>query len=171
VNAIVEKMPTTAKLEGLGQLIAHLKKQNPDKWRLVVFTTLRETQTSIQNFLENYGFKVGIINGESGQRNQETIEGFQANPPQHRIIVSTEAGAEGVNLQAANILINFDLPWNPMVVEQRIGRIQRLASEYANVVVLLLDLKRPWLHSKVRFIERFPHELNSILMGRTMKVS
>ena len=141
VNAIVEKMPTTAKLKGLGQLIEQLRKQDPDRWRLVVFTALRETQTTIQTFLENYGFKVGIINGDSGQRNQETIERFRASPPQHRIIVSTEAGAEGVNLQAANVLVNFDLPWNPMVVEQRIGRIQRLASEYANVIVYNITLR------------------------------
>ncbi len=57
------------------------------------------------------------------------------------MIVSTEAGAEGVNLQAANVLVNFDLPWNPMVVEQRIGRIQRLASEHANVCIFNIVLR------------------------------
>ena len=77
-------------------------------------------------FLEAYGFKVGIINGDSGAKNQDTIAGFKAAPPQHRVIVSTEAGAEGVNLQVANVLVNFDLPWNPMIVEQRIGRIMTL---------------------------------------------
>jgi superfamily II DNA or RNA helicase len=141
VNAVVQTMPLTAKLKGLGQLIEHLKKQDPDRWRLVIFTALRETQTTIQNFLEGYGLKVGIINGDSGEKNQETIVRFRATPPQHRVIVSTEAGAEGVNLQAANVLVNFDLPWNPMIVEQRIGRIQRLASEYANVIVYNLTLR------------------------------
>lgn len=141
VNTIVERMPLTAKLKGLGQLIEQLKKQDPNRWRLVVFTALRETQTTIQNFLESYGLKVGIINGDSGTRNQETIERFRASPPLHRVIVSTEAGAEGVNLQAANVLVNYDLPWNPMIVEQRIGRIQRLASDYANVIVYNLTLR------------------------------
>ncbi|HZL41611.1 MAG TPA: SNF2-related protein [Pseudolabrys sp.] len=141
VDAIVQRMPLTAKLKGLGQLIEQLKKQDPDRWRLVIFTALRETQTTIQNFLEDCGLKVGIINGDSGTRNQETIERFRTSPPQHRVIVSTEAGAEGVNLQAANVLVNFDLPWNPMIVEQRIGRIQRLASEYANVVVYNITLR------------------------------
>ena len=163
VNAIVEGMPTTAKLKGLGQLVEHLKKQNPEKWRLVVFTTSRETQTSIQIFLENYGLKIGIINGDSGQRNQETIESFRANPPGHRIIVSTEAGAEGVNLQAANVLVNFDLPWNPMVVEQRIGRIQRLASEYANVVVYNITLRGTFEEYIVgRLIEKLQMASNAI---------
>jgi SNF2 family DNA or RNA helicase len=76
----------------------------------------RETQTTIQAFLEELGLKVGIINGSSGQRNQDTIARFRANLPEIRAIVSTEAGAEGVNLQIANVLINFDLPWNPMIV-------------------------------------------------------
>lgn len=57
------------------------------------------------------------------------------NPPGYRVIVSTEAGSEGVNLQVANVLVNFDLPWNPMIVEQRIGRIQRLASQHDNVSI------------------------------------
>ena len=57
------------------------------------------------------------------------------------MIVSTEAGSEGVNLQVANVLVNYDLPWNPMIVEQRIGRIQRLASEHASVSILNIILK------------------------------
>lgn len=163
VDAIVKTMPITAKLKGLGQLIEHLKKQDPERWRLVVFTALRETQTSIQIFLESYGFKVGIINGDSGQRNQETISLFRASPPQHRIIVSTEAGAEGVNLQAANVLVNFDLPWNPMIVEQRIGRIQRLASEYANVVVYNITLRGTFEEYIVgRLIEKLQMASNAI---------
>jgi hypothetical protein len=141
VKAIVTTMPLSAKLEGLGKLIESLKQQNPDSWRLVIFTTRRETQTTIQNFLEGHGFKVGIINGDSGERNQETITRFRENPPGHRVIVSTEAGSEGVNLQVANVLVNFDLPWNPMIVEQRIGRIQRLASEHDNVSIFNIMLK------------------------------
>lgn len=140
VRAIVTTMPTSAKLVGLGKLVENLKQQNPDSWRLVVFTTRRETQTTIQAFLESHGLSVGIINGDSGQRNQETITRLRANPPGVRVIVSTEAGSEGVNLQVANVLVNFDLPWNPMIVEQRIGRIQRLASEHAKVSIFNITL-------------------------------
>jgi superfamily II DNA or RNA helicase len=135
VRAIVKPMQTSAKLDGLGQLVTYLKKENPAGWRMVVFTGRRETQTSIQAYLEGLGLKVGIINGSSGQRNQDTIARFRANPPEIRAIVSTEAGSEGVNLQVANVLVNFDLPWNPMIVEQRIGRIQRLGSTHRNVVI------------------------------------
>ncbi len=141
VRGIVEKMPLTSKLKGLAALIEQLKKQNPERWRLIVFTTLRETQTTIQNFLEQQGLTVGVINGDSGQRNQETIARFRQNPPRYRVIVSTEAGSEGVNLQVANVLVNYDLPWNPMIVEQRIGRVQRLASEYKHVSIFNITLR------------------------------
>jgi ERCC4-related helicase len=94
VQAIVQSMPSSAKLNGLGSLIANLKKVNPDRWRLVVFTTRLETQTTIQIFLEKHGLKVGIINGASGARNQETVVRFRKNPPACHVIVSTEAGSE-----------------------------------------------------------------------------
>jgi superfamily II DNA or RNA helicase len=141
VSSIVGRMKTSAKLKGLGALVDQLTRKNPERWRMVVFTGRLETQTTIQAFLEARGLKVGIINGASGQRNQETIARFWKNPPECHVIVSTEAGSEGVNLQVANVLVNYDLPWNPMIVEQRIGRIQRLASEHASVSILNIILK------------------------------
>jgi superfamily II DNA or RNA helicase len=140
VQNIVKRMPTSAKLKGLGALIDGLKREDPERWRLVVFTTRLETQTTIEAFLSQRGLKVGVINGSSGARNQETIRRFRSNPPECRVIVSTEAGSEGVNLQVANVLVNFDLPWNPMIVEQRIGRVQRLASEHKSVGIFNIML-------------------------------
>jgi len=141
VRGIVSTMPPSAKLAGLGTLLNQLQKENPERWRAVIFTGRLETQTTIQAFLEQRGWKVGIINGASGPRNQETIKRFRITPPMYRVIVSTEAGSEGINLQVANIVVNFDLPWNPMIVEQRIGRVQRLASEHANVSIYNVMLK------------------------------
>ncbi|HLK81646.1 MAG TPA: SNF2-related protein [Xanthobacteraceae bacterium] len=141
VCSIIGRMKTSAKLKGLGALTDELTRKNPERWRMVVFTGRIETQTTIQAFLEGKGLKVGIINGSSGQRNQNTIARFWNNPPDCHVIVSTEAGSEGVNLQVANVLVNYDLPWNPMIVEQRIGRIQRLASEHASVSILNIILK------------------------------
>jgi superfamily II DNA or RNA helicase len=141
VRAIVAEMPVSAKLQGLGGLIDRLKQENPERRRLVVFTGRLETQTTMQAFLEKYGLKVGIINGRSGPRNQETIVRFRKNPPDCHVIVCTEAGSEGINLQVANVLVNYDLPWNPMIVEQRIGRVQRLASEHASVGIFNIMLR------------------------------
>ena len=140
VQTIVRSMPPSAKLQGLASLIEKLKQEKPDRWRLVIFTGRLETQTTIQSFLEARGLKVGIINGMSGAKNQDTIARFKKTPPDCHVIVSTEAGSEGVNLQVANVLVNYDLPWNPMIVEQRIGRIQRLASEHASVGIFNIML-------------------------------
>lgn len=141
VKDIVLHMGRSAKLTGLASLIAKLKQENPEKWRLVVFTSRLETQTSICAYLEELDIKVGVINGASGARNQATLERFRKTPHECRVIVSTEAGSEGINLQIANVLANYDLPWNPAIVEQRIGRIQRLASEHANVSIFNIMLR------------------------------
>jgi superfamily II DNA or RNA helicase len=141
VQEVVERIRITAKLRGLGVLIDKLRAEQPERWRMVVFTTRRETQTTIEAFLEERGISCGLINGDSGRRNQETITKFKKSVPEVHVIVSTEAGSEGINLQAANVLVNYDLPWNPMVVEQRIGRIQRLASEHASVCVFNIILR------------------------------
>jgi superfamily II DNA or RNA helicase len=141
VEEIVARIPTTAKLQGLGTLVDKLSGEQPQRWRMVIFTTRRETQTSIEEFLHQRGIRCGLINGESATRNQQTISKFKKPIPEINVIVSTEAGSEGVNLQSANVLVNFDLPWNPMIVEQRIGRIQRLASEHASVCIFNMILR------------------------------
>jgi superfamily II DNA or RNA helicase len=163
VRDIVAAMPATAKLTGLAALIDRLATENPEGWRLVVFTGLRETQTAIQNFLQEKGVTVGVINGASGERNQDTIARFRETPPRCRVIVSTEAGSEGVNLQAANVLVNFDLPWNPMVAEQRIGRVQRLGSEFRNVSIFNITLRDTFEDAVVgRLTEKLQTAANAI---------
>ena len=141
VEEIVSRIQTTAKLQGLRTLVDKLRADQPQCWRMVIFTTRRETQTTIEVFLRQRGIACGLINGESGVRNQQTISKFKKAIPEINVIVSTEAGSEGVNLQSANVLVNFDLPWNPMIVEQRIGRIQRLASEHASVCIFNIILR------------------------------
>lgn len=141
VKHVIGFIGTSAKLQSLGKLFDGLMREDPRLWRVVVFTCRRETQTTIQAFCEGRGLNVGIINGDSGANNQLTIDSFKTDPPKLHVIVSTEAGSEGVNLQVANVLVNFDLPWNPMIVEQRIGRVQRLASRHANVLIYNVTLR------------------------------
>ena len=126
-----------AKIARLLELCQELRSSRPD-WRVVVFTQRAETQKAIGERLALDGIPVGYIRGGRATENQKAIEGFRADPPRIRALVSTDAGAEGINLQAGNVLVNYDLPWNPMVVEQRIGRIQRLNSRHERVVILNL---------------------------------
>ncbi len=141
VGGVVERITSFSKLSGLAKLLDQIRRERPKDWRAVVFTTSRETQTTIETYLASEGVKFGLINGTTGSRNTETLKRFRTDPPEINVIISTEAGAEGVNLQIANVLVNFDLPWNPMVVEQRIGRVQRLGSrhEFVNIYNLVLS--------------------------------
>lgn len=141
VKEAAKHITVTAKLKGLMSLIDTLRAERPGDWRVVIFTRWLETQTTINSFLEERGISYGVINGKSGTRNQETISKFTKENPEINVIVSTEAGSEGVNLQAANVLVNYDLPWNPMIVEQRIGRIQRLGSKHDKVCIFNIVLK------------------------------
>lgn len=141
VRDIVKTISLTSKLQGLETLVDKLRAEKPAQWRMVIFTTRIETQTSIQNFLEGRGISCGLINGTTGVTNRDTLEKFRKDDPEINVIISTEAGAEGVNLQVANVLVNYDLPWNPMIVEQRIGRVQRLGSLHEKVCIFNIVLK------------------------------
>jgi hypothetical protein len=99
------------------------------------FTTRKETQQLIGRTLQQHNIPFGFIQGGEARQNQAAIERFRAEPPEAHVLVSTDAGSEGINLQVANILFNYDLPWNPMIVEQRIGRLQRLASKHEHFVI------------------------------------
>jgi superfamily II DNA or RNA helicase len=175
VEILVSQISVSAKLQGLGKLIERLKQENPKRWRLVIFTGRIETQKSIQHFLEKQHFSVGIINGQSGSRNQQTLKGFRCDPPEYPILISTDAGSEGLNLQVANVLVNYDLPWNPMIVEQRIGRIQRLASEYAKVLIFNLMLEETFeeyivgrLMEKLQLAAHAIGDIESLIEGAGM---
>lgn len=128
------------KLDGLFKLFGQLSKEKPEDWRVVVFTSRKQTQNLIGEALNKAGIPAGFIVGGKASANERAIRKFHESPPGIHVLVSTDAGAEGINLQIANVLVNYDLPWNPMVLEQRIGRVQRLASVHANVIVLNLVL-------------------------------
>jgi superfamily II DNA or RNA helicase len=140
VKGLVKPDCVSGKMNGLTTLIQELSSKRPDDWRLVVFTSRTKTQDAIGRHLKVFGIPVGFISGSRAYENERAIRAFRESPPGIRVLISTDAGAEGVNLQVANVLVNFDLPWNPMVLEQRIGRIQRLASSHAEVTILNLVL-------------------------------
>ncbi len=141
---LVEKIRILAELDPLGPkfpalkaIIEEARSANPD-FRIVVFTKRRATLSALVAALESMNIKVGTISGGQPLVNRRSIADFSREKPDINIIVSTDAGAEGVNLQVANLLVNYDLPWNPMIVEQRIGRVQRLGSTFDSVKVINL---------------------------------
>jgi ERCC4-related helicase len=134
-RSLAASAPTGAKMPVLLAMASDLRRRAGPSWRLVVFTRRKESQVVIGKALEADGARVGYIRGGQASENAAAIAAFWADPPEVNVLVSTDAGAEGVNLQVANVVVNYDLPWNPMVVEQRIGRVQRLASPFKHVSV------------------------------------
>lgn len=95
--------------------------------KVIIFTEFVATQTYLQELLVNRGYTVTILNG--GMSIDERNAVMQEFKTSTSIFISTDAGGEGLNLQFANIIINYDLPWNPMKIEQRCGRVDRIGQQ------------------------------------------
>lgn len=97
--------------------------------KLIIFTEYRDTlnylQTRIQNLLGNPDAVLSIHGGVKRQDRRDIQERFRTSK-EVQVLVATDAAGEGVNLQNANLMINYDLPWNPNRLEQRFGRIHRI---------------------------------------------
>lgn len=114
-----------AKAEALIEWIYELQaEENEPDLKLLIFTEFVPTQQMLKEFLEARGISVVTLNGsmDMGERKQAQ-DAFRKS---HRVLVSTDAGGEGLNLQFAHVIINYDIPWNPMRLEQRIGRVDRI---------------------------------------------
>jgi superfamily II DNA or RNA helicase len=98
--------------------------------RLLLFTEFKDTLDYLVDRLRSWGFRVGFIHGgmKPGSRDEPATRLFaeqQFREGEIQILVATEAAGEGINLQVCNILFNYDIPWNPNRLEQRMGRIHR----------------------------------------------
>lgn len=116
------------------QLIREIVTPNPRE-RVVIFTEYRATQEHLSNVLEaRFGAdRVNVIHG--GLNQDDRIAEIASFESTGQFLISTEAGGEGINLQRhCHIMVNFDLPWNPMRLVQRVGRLYRYGQEN-NVVV------------------------------------
>lgn len=109
-----------------------IKQQNDEK--IIVFSYFRKTLLYLKNRLTIDGYGVDLIFGgvDISERNQ-IIENFKND--KFQILLSSEVGSTGLDMQFCSRIVNYDLPWNPMVVEQRIGRIDRIGqqSEIINI--------------------------------------
>ena len=94
--------------------------------KVLVFTQFRETQRHLEELFAGRGWGIHVFHGQmSPEAKDRSIEQFKKESGA-QILISTEAGGEGRNMQFCHLLVNYDLPWNPMKVEQRIGRVDRI---------------------------------------------
>ena len=124
-----EAQGTDAKAEALLEQIYKIQQaENDPELKVLVFTEFVPTQIMLAEFLESRGFSVATLNGSMDiDARARTQRAFSKDV---RVLISTDAGGEGINLQFCHIIINFDMPWNPMRVEQRIGRVDRIGQPH-----------------------------------------
>lgn len=127
---VVEQSGAEAKLSKLKTLLHEQGFfDHPDK-RLLIFTEFKDTLDYLVERLTEWGFRVGFIHGgmKPGSRDEPGSRLYaeqQFREGAIQVLVATEAAGEGINLQVCHILFNYDIPWNPNRLEQRMGRIHR----------------------------------------------
>ena len=129
----------------------------------MIFTESCRSMEALYNYLENNGYSGKVLcysgGGRRNPRANELFEAYHAAHPEDRsgravlvrhaileafrndaeILIATEAGAEGINLQFCSMVVNYDLPWNPQRVEQRIGRCHRYGQKFDVVVINFIN--------------------------------
>lgn len=121
------KLSKDSKIEKLIELVKEIRSQSPDE-KILIYTRHPTTLKYIVEKLEALGLNIiEFMGGLTREEKTERIESFKKESAD--ILISTDTGAEGLNLQFCRNLINYDLPWNPMSVEQRIGRLDRIGQK------------------------------------------
>lgn len=125
----VEARGPDAKAEALLELIHQRQRDEGDPdLKVLVFTEFVPTQQMLKEFFEARGIPTAVLNGTMSMEERSCVQAQFAGPA--RVLVSTDAGGEGLNLQFCHVVVNFDIPWNPMRLEQRIGRVDRIGQKH-----------------------------------------
>lgn len=142
VDGLIQKAQRVAngpdpKLAAFLQVIRD--KQALDNNKLLVFSCFRHTWEYLEQALKREGVRVGLIHGKIADDQRRELRNRFSLPKDHAealdVLLSSEVGCEGLDYQFSDGMVNYDLPWNPMRVEQRIGRIDRYGQKSPTVVV------------------------------------
>jgi len=141
--------------------------------KLLIFTEHRSTLNHVREHLQTAGYTTCEIHGSMNPRQRKHAqEVFRTHA---QICVATEAAGEGINLQFCHLMVNYDLPWNPTLLEQRLGRIHRIGQErdcYAfNFVAVESEEGDPIIEGRIlhRLLEKLD-QMNEALDGRVFDV-
>lgn len=168
IEDIVDRLATVrdTKIQKLVEILDEVRDGQVDA-KFVVFTQFVETQQFLATTLRANGYRVSVFNGRMSLDDKDrAVRDFRESGD---VLLSTEAGGEGRNLQFANHIVNFDLPWNPMKVEQRIGRLDRIGQKLPVVIHNLYcgdtleERIVQVLHGRIRLFEESVGALDPIL--------
>ena len=146
--------------------------QNPNA-KVVVFSFFKRTLEYLQRQLSRAGVSNVMIHGDVPARDRERRVRTFWDDPSLTVLLSSEVGGEGLDLQIGNVLFNYDLPWNPMRIEQRIGRLDRYGQKNDKILVYNFSMKGTIddiildrLYGRINLFERYIGDLEAILGGR-----
>lgn len=175
---VVEQREVETKLTELRQVMEAEELQRTGE-KLLIFTESRDTLEHLAERLRAWGFSVVTLHG--GQSLEQRIEAEHAFRERAQVMVSTEAGGEGINLQFCSLMVNYDIPWTTTRLEQRMGRIHRYGQRHEVHIYNLVAVdtrEGAVLRALFEKLERIREALGSdrvfdviqdILPGRTLK--
>jgi len=120
-KAVIES-ENEVKLQQLKGTMQDLQRSSPGE-KVLIFTESKDTLEYLEKRIRSWGYSINVIHGGMSLEDRVTAERIFKNETQ--IMVATEAAGEGINLQFCHLMVNYDLPWNPNRLEQRMGRIHR----------------------------------------------
>lgn len=126
IKEVANEIADTTKQQRLREVVTTIHDQL-ETTRVVVFTQFRQTQQEVAESVRKLDQPVHVVNGDCSSTEKEAIvSDFES---EGGVLVATDSISEGRNMQFCNVMVNYDLPWNPMKVEQRIGRIDRIGQD------------------------------------------
>lgn len=126
---------TEVKLEKLKESMQSLEERAKSK-KILIFTESKDTLEYLEKRIKSWGHSVTVIHG--GMALEERIRAEKIFKTETKVMIATEAAGEGINLQFCHLMINYDIPWNPNRLEQRMGRIHRYGQKFEVYVHNLL---------------------------------
>jgi SNF2 family DNA or RNA helicase len=133
VVTLLDRIDVDSKTRVLNERLNQLAKKDPQA-KVIIFTQSRDTQDYLREQIDS-PWNVRLFHGQLKPQDKDQAVMEFRNDTGPQVLISTEAGGEGRNFQFCHILINYDLPWNPMRIEQRIGRLDRIGQKHPVTVI------------------------------------
>jgi SNF2 family DNA or RNA helicase len=164
---LAQRAAAVTRTEKSRVLLSLLRRHLDRGEKVVVFTAYRQTLALLEDVLARAGIAAAVYHGGLSRADKEgAVAAFRDEVP---VLLTTEAAGEGRNLQFCHVMVNVDLPWNPMKIEQRLGRLHRIGQEHDVVLTNLVgqgtleERILTVLESKINLFELVVGELDMIL--------
>jgi superfamily II DNA/RNA helicase len=184
IDSSEKAIKVDSKFAKLKELLGELDRQESSR-KIMIFTYFKKTLGYLEKELRKLGYNCLLISGDvpsvpqnpSKDERKRRLNKFR-DDPNVRIMLSTEVGSEGLDFQFCHILINYDLPWNPMVVEQRIGRLDRLGQKSDKILIYnfsipgtIEDRMLSRLYERIKIFQESIGDLEAILGEEMQKLT